>query len=92
MGKAPKPFEMTLTEDEAAEISKPSGQGGHQSLHKRLLAVLDTGSRIFHFNDCELGELVRYMTQYGSGGFQGRLRKAFTRSLVEQLGVKNALF
>lgn len=38
--------------------------------------------------DSELGELIRYMTQYGEGGFQGRLRRAFLRSVYELLAVK----
>lgn len=85
MGKMPKPLKLTLTQSEANEILKPSGQGGHQSMHKRLLAQLADGNLTLSFDDEHMGELVRYMS-YGSGGFQGRLRKAFKRSLLEAIG------
>jgi hypothetical protein len=85
MGRQATPIAFTLTSSEAAEILKPSGQGGHQSLHKRLLAQLANGNLSLSFDDAQLGELVRYMS-YGSGGFQGRLRKAFKRSLLETIG------
>jgi hypothetical protein len=91
MAKAPKPFVFTLTEAEVAEIEGPSGSGGHQSLHRRLLDELAAGDQTVTFDDCELGELIRYMTQYKSGGFQGRLRRAFIRSLEQQLGIEAKL-
>jgi hypothetical protein len=84
MGKAPKPFVFQLTQAEVAELTDPVGEGGHQSLHRRLLSELAKGNTVT-FDDAELGELIRYMTQYGTGGFQGRLYRAFIRSLTEQL-------
>jgi hypothetical protein len=78
---------LTLTPDEAAEITGAAGSGGHQELHRRLKAELANGNLQVSFSDAELGELIRYMTQYGSGGFQGRLKRAFIRSLRELLGI-----
>lgn len=86
MARAPREFKFTLTAAEAAELEAPSGQGGHQNLHKRLLNELADGNRTVTFDDEELGELIRYATQYGSGGFQGRLRRAFQRSIIELFG------
>jgi hypothetical protein len=86
MARQPKPFTFTLTDPEIAELTGPVGEGGHQSLHRRLLDELANGPTVT-FDDAELGELIRYMTQYGSGGFQGRLYRAFIRSLKEQLGL-----
>lgn len=85
MTRAPRPFEFTLTQSEADEIAQPAGEGGHQGLQNRLLAQLDHGLTVY-LNDAELGEVIRYMTQYKGGGFQNRLRAAFERSLREQLG------
>ena len=87
MARPPKPFTFTLDPAEIAEMLAPSGQGGHQSLHKRIRAALALGPTVT-FDDEQLGELIRYMSQYGSGGFQGRLRKAFIRSVASQIGAK----
>ena len=80
-----KPFEFTLTDKEADYIKGAEGTGGHQSLHRRLCAQLEKG-RVLSFNDEEMGELIRYMTRYGSGGFQSRLQQAFARSFRGLLG------
>lgn len=87
MPRMPKPFTFTLEPAEIEELMPPSGQGGHQSLHKRLKDELANGPFVT-LDDSEMGELIRYMSQYGSGGFQGRLRKAFIRSLCAQIGAK----
>ena len=87
MSCTPRPFKFSLNATEIAEMEAPSGQGGHQNLHARIRAELGNGPDVT-FNDEEMGELIRYMTQYGSGGFQGRLRRAFLRSLCDQIGAK----
>ena len=81
-----KPFVFTLTQDEADEIRNASGSGGHQSLYRRLTKEMHDGLRVT-FTDEQLGELIRYMARYGSGGFQDRLRRAFARSVGELLRV-----
>jgi hypothetical protein len=86
MPREAKRFEFHLTEAEANEIRNAHGSGGHQGLHRRLTDQLENGL-VVSLNDAELGELIRYMTQYKSGGFQGRLRAAFERSLRDQLGL-----
>ena len=83
MPPAPRPFTFQLTQAEADEILGPVGEGGHQSLHARLTDQLQNGKLQITLTDQQLGELIRYMTQYGSGGFQGRLFRAFIRSIRE---------
>jgi hypothetical protein len=81
MPRTPRPFVMTLTPQEAAELQRPSGRGGHQTLHTKLRAQLAAGNLTVTLTDDELGFLIRYMTQYRSGGFQSRLKRAFRRPL-----------
>lgn len=85
MPNQPKPFEFTLTAAEADEIRNAQGEGGHQGLQHRLVQKLGTGLTLQQ-NNAELGEVIRYMTQYKGGGFQARLRSAFERLLRSQLG------
>jgi hypothetical protein len=85
MAREPRPFTITLTPQEASELLAPSGEGGHQQLHDRIRSQLANGNLTVELTDAELGRLVRYMTQYGSGGFQGRLRRAFYRPLSDML-------
>lgn len=79
--KAATPIAITLTADEAAEILTPIGTGGQQTFQQELIKQLQNGNLVVHLNDDELGRLIRYMTQYGTGGFQSRLRRAFQRPL-----------
>lgn len=80
-----RPVVLTLTPAEAAELLTPMGSGGQQTFHQGIISQLQNGNLAIAFNDDQLGKLFRYMTQYGPGGFQGRLRKAFRRSLLELL-------
>jgi len=82
-----KPFVFKLTSDEAALIAQPAGSGGHQGLQRRLTAELAANNNTLSFDDAEMGEVLRYAFQYGSGGFQGRLRNALIRSLSAMLGI-----
>ena len=79
----PRPFVISLSDLEADALLEPSGEGGHQTLHEQLRAQLANGNRTVTLDDGELGKIIRYMTQYGSGGFQGRLKRAFRRPLLE---------
>lgn len=78
---------------QAKHIIDPSGPGGHQAFHRRLLEkmkTLDDGSAEWEFDDAEFGELMRhwqYGWESGSGGFQGRLRKAFGAKISMMLGL-----
>lgn len=81
------PIVFTLEPNEAAHITETTvvGNGGLQSLQRKLQAQLANGN-IVEFDNAGLGLLIRYITQYRGGGFQGRLRHAFERSLKERLG------
>lgn len=83
--RAPKPFEFTLTPQEIAVLQAPAGEGGQRGYHKRLMEQLAKGPTL-RLSDEELGELIRDMSRYGSGGFQARLQKAFLRSIARQIG------
>jgi hypothetical protein len=85
MTREPRPVKLTLVEEEAAFLLDPSGEGGHQQLHEMLRSQLSDGALTVTLDDHDLGKVIRYMTQYGSGGFQGRLRKALQRPLVHLL-------
>lgn len=87
-GRQPRPFAFTLTPEEALVITEARGQGGQQNLHRRLVDQLANGNLTVEMDDRRFGELIRYMTRYGSGGFQGRLRAAFRRVLGDMLGMK----
>ncbi len=84
ISRTAKPFKFDLTKEEADQITGAVGTGGHQSLHRRLCAQLEKGLAL-SFTDEQMGELIRYMTRYGSGGFQSRLRRAFARSFLDLL-------
>jgi hypothetical protein len=82
-----KPIELELTAHEVSLLQEPAGSGGHQALHAELLEQLAAGGTKLTLNDEQLGRVIRYMTQYGSGGFQGRLRQALSRPLRDLLGL-----
>ena len=81
-GRLPKPFRLTLTPEEALEITDARGVGGQQNLHRRLVEQLANGNLTIELDDRRFGELIRYMTRYGSGGFQDRLKQAFRREVA----------
>jgi len=85
MTREPKHVTLTLTIDQASHLLAPHGEGGHQGLHDMLRAQLANGNLTVDLDDENLGKLIRYMTQYGSGGFQGRLHKALADPLVRLL-------
>ena len=78
---------LILNATERKLITEPVGSGGHQYLHRDLVDVieyghhLDNGGVIIVLPDELLGRTIRCAIEYGSGGFQGRLRKALGRAL-----------
>ena len=81
-----KPFVFTLNPEEVSKIIETaiSGKGGLQDLQKKLRRQLEHGNFVT-FDNAGLGQLIRYMTRYGEGSFETRLRNAFARSLMELL-------
>jgi hypothetical protein len=80
-----EPFVFELLPAEIAQITGAEivGSGGLQSLLRRLHKQLETGNRV-EFDNAGLGQLIRYTTGIGGGGFETRLRRAFARSLLDQ--------
>ncbi|HVC60856.1 MAG TPA: hypothetical protein VND19_10910 [Acetobacteraceae bacterium] len=81
------PIVFTLLPDEAAYITQTTvaGRGGLQSFQRGLQRQLSEGNTVT-LDDAGLGLLMKYISRYGGGGFQARLRHAFGRSLRELLG------
>ncbi len=64
---------MELTTDQIGFLERPvRGQGGYQSLLRRLRGNLSGNLLRLTRSDCE--RVVRYSREYGEGGFQTRLR------------------
>jgi hypothetical protein len=80
MTRDANPFVFRLFANEIAELKQPAGEGGFQSFQTRLLNELETSGDTITLTDEEMGKLLRYMTRYKSGGFQGHLRSALIRS------------
>ena len=75
---------ITLLPTEIAEIRKPiRGTGGWQSLFRELRALLQPNGDIM-LDDAMLGRVLR-MAHYSQGGYQGRLRQAFGRSIKSMI-------
>jgi hypothetical protein len=65
---------ITLTaDDEAALMRKVNGSGGFQSLLRMLQRSYDKDMHTVRLSDDEVERIVRYTTEYGWGGFEGRL-------------------
>jgi hypothetical protein len=79
-----QPFVFELGPVEVAYITDTSvsGKGGLQSLQKELQSQLEHGN-VVTLDNAGLGQLIRYMTQYGEGSFETRLRRAFARSFLD---------
>ena len=80
-------FELTAPEIEQLVGTPVSGEGGLQNLQIRLQDELAKGPFV-SFTDAQLGQLIRYMTRYGGGGFEARLHRAFARSIYDLLATK----
>ena len=64
---------IELTPEEVELLSRPiHGQGGFQSLLRRLQSQLNDESQLVLTID-DVRRIVRYWARYGTGGFQGRL-------------------
>lgn len=73
-----------LDANEIAEIRKAiNGSGGYQTLLRKLAPAIQNDGSIT-LDDETLGHIVR-MCAYGPGGYQGRLRNAFRRSVGDLL-------
>lgn len=71
-----------LHESEMRELDREAvGDGGFQTLARRLQGALNRETGEIKVSDRDVPRLRRYCDSYGEGGWQARLRRAFTRSL-----------
>lgn len=71
-----------LNRDEMAELDiRLAGDGGFQTLLRRLQVNLDRETGEITLSDADVGRIKRYIVGYGQGGFQDRLARAFRRVL-----------
>lgn len=61
------------------------GQGGWQSLFRRLQDGYDPKTGEVKISDEDAERLRGYCNEYGDGGWQGRLRQIFRRTLGPNL-------
>ena len=79
---------IILTKDESAVLMQPvEGQGGWQSLLRRLQAAYDPATGVISVADADLDRLRSYCTDYGDGGWQKRVRQVFGRTLGPGLNI-----
>ena len=64
----------------------PQGQGGFQSLIKRLQTQVNNATSTIRLTDTDVEEIQHYAFDYKQGGFQGRLIAIFGRVLGPNLG------
>ena len=68
------PTQVTLTPAEAEALNRPvNGQGGFQSLLRGLKRSFDRSTMTLSLSDTQIERIKRYTSEYGWGGFEGRL-------------------
>jgi hypothetical protein len=70
-----KSITVILSGEELRLLRKPVvGDGGHQSLLRKLQANTDRATGEMTVGQPEIERIVRYRKKYGQGGFQDRLK------------------
>jgi hypothetical protein len=68
-------WRLVLTADEIVRATRSIvGDGGHQGLLAVILPKLDTATGAIELDDDVLQRVHRYIENYGTGGYQDRLR------------------
>lgn len=82
--------DVDLNASEIAEIDKqdPStaSDGGFQSLMVRFQQRIDRSTGRLHLTDDDLRRIPQYAYDYRNGGWEDRLKRAFSRTLGPRLG------
>lgn len=82
--------DVVLTDDEISEIDKQApdtaSDGGFQGLMVSLQNRIDRVTRELHLTDDDLRRIPMYAFDYQNGGWEDRLRRAFSRTLRPRLG------
>ena len=77
-------IKLTATEVQAP-MQHVAGQGGWQSLFRRLQGGFDPRTGEITVSPADVEKLREYCNEYGDGGWQGHLRQIFRRTLGSNL-------
>ena len=82
---------VTLTADEIAEINRQdpatASDGGFQSLIVSLQSRINPMTGELHLTDEDMRRIPQYAFDYGNGGWENILLRAFARTLGQTLGL-----
>lgn len=79
-------MKITLNAAEAETLMQHiEGNGGWQSLFRRLQDGYDPKSGAIQVSDDDVEKIRNYFNEYGDGGWQGRLKRIFRRTLGPNL-------
>jgi hypothetical protein len=82
-------IDIELGDDEADALMEPlGGQGGFQSFLSRLQRNFSPYEGTVSITPEDLERIKRYAFGYGNGGWEGRLKAIFSRSLGQKLDGK----
>ncbi|GHV22856.1 hypothetical protein AGMMS49959_14440 [Planctomycetales bacterium] len=73
-------------DEESSLLQVPAGNGGFQSLIKKLQKQFDPQTKELILQDCDLEKIPRYAFDHKGGGWQSRLKMIFERHLGHNLG------
>lgn len=80
-------MQVTLNQPQMAVLLKQvNGQGGFQTLLRRLRRKIDRQTGVLSLSAHDLEQIPRYAFDYGNGGWEGRLREIFGGHLGVDLG------
>ena len=82
--KGPLPMHyVPLSDGDIAILHRTiRGQGGFQSLFRKLQRQINQRTRMLGLDDSDREKCVRYATKYGTGGWQARLLRAIVRKVT----------
>ena len=83
--------EFILSAEEMDQLDvRVTGDGGFQSLMRRFQGDLDVQTGRIEVSDKDVERIARYCTEYGQGGYQDRIARAFHSVLGLELGVNRS--
>lgn len=78
---------IVLNENESAALLKPQkGQGGFQSLMRRLQGQYRAGTQELRISEDDLADVQNYAFDYNQGGWENDLKAIFARHYGPNLG------
>lgn len=70
--------DIRLSPPEMSSLLRPVvGDGGFQTLLRKLQAQVDPGTRILRITSDDHEKMTRYKEEYGPGGFQDRIPERY---------------